>query len=345
MGDHCTIEWVKALARARNAIPASLNPIRGCSRATDACRNCWAAAVAYRFGKNGTGVWGGLAELDPHGVPRFNGTLRFVPEVLDTLPRLRRPRVFFVCDMSDPFHGAVPDAWRDRLYASFIRSGCQHHLFLLLTKRPAEARRYTTDPETPRRVWRALRSQIDPAGVVAVDEDAAVANMPWPPPNVWMGASVHDQGSVADFVPELLGVKAALRFLSVEPMLGKIRLTGIRVQGGNLCLLRGDAVSDRRYFYGGESRPLVVSLPSFDCYIDASLDAVSRKPAIGWVISGDESGPRARAADEGWHRSLRDQCAAAGVPFFLKQRRVGGRIVSLPALDGRVHAEIPEVRP
>lgn len=63
---------------------------------------------------------------------------------------------------------------------------------------------------------------------------------------------------------------------------------------------------------------------------------------IGWVICGSESGPGARPCDLAWVRSLRDQCVAAGVPFFFKQHVVNGRKVSTPELDGRAWRETPD---
>ena len=62
---------------------------------------------------------------------------------------------------------------------------------------------------------------------------------------------------------------------------------------------------------------------------------------IQWVIAGCESGPRARPADIDWFRSLRDQCIEAGVPFFLKQMMVDGKLVREPELDGRQWLETP----
>ena len=63
---------------------------------------------------------------------------------------------------------------------------------------------------------------------------------------------------------------------------------------------------------------------------------------IGWVIVGEESGPRARPMQDDWVRPIRDQCAAAGVPFLFKQRVLKGRKTSLPELDGRRHTSIPD---
>ena len=62
---------------------------------------------------------------------------------------------------------------------------------------------------------------------------------------------------------------------------------------------------------------------------------------IHWVIVGGESGPRARPLQPEWVRSIRNQCVAAGVPFFFKQwggvrKHVTGRV-----LDGRTWDEMP----
>lgn len=64
---------------------------------------------------------------------------------------------------------------------------------------------------------------------------------------------------------------------------------------------------------------------------------------VGWVIAGCESGLHRRKAEAQWFRDIRNQCSAAGVPFFLKQMEVDRRIVKLPALDGKVWSEFPEV--
>jgi protein gp37 len=64
-------------------------------------------------------------------------------------------------------------------------------------------------------------------------------------------------------------------------------------------------------------------------------------PAPDWIIAGAESGAGRRPFDPAWARSVRDQCAAAGVAFFFKQDIIAGRKVELPLLDGRQHVEWP----
>jgi len=98
--------------------------------------------------------------------------------------------------------------------------------------------------------------------------------------NVWLGTSVEDQERADERVPALLSVPAAVHFLSCEPLLAPVNLTAF-------------LWPDR-----GIKCPIGIN---------------------PWVIAGGESGPKARPCDLAWLCSLRDQCRAAGVPFFLKQ--------------------------
>jgi protein gp37 len=85
--------------------------------------------------------------------------------------------------------------------------------------------------------------------------------------------------------------------------------------------------------------------------IPAATRFVSYEPALGpldieglpvdWVIAGCESGPKRRDAAPSWFRDLRDECQEAGIPFFLKQMSVDGKLVKMPALDGVVYDQFP----
>ncbi len=124
-------------------------------------------------------------------------------------------------------------------------------------------------------------------------------------PNLWPGVTTENQ-TMADLrIPQLQQVPAAVRFVSVEPQLELVNL-------GNAEL----------------SEPL----------------QGRHMPAIHWVICGCESGPKARPFDEDWPRSLRDQCQAVGAAYFFKQSQRDGKLVKMPALDGRVWDEMPERR-
>jgi protein gp37 len=136
------------------------------------------------------------------------------------------------------------------------------------------------------------------------------ASNEWPLPNVWLGTSVENQRWADIRIPKLHETPAAVRFLSCEPqpLLGPIDLT---------------TALDRMDYVGDDGRSAIY------------------RDAIGWVIVGGESGHHARPMDPAWVRSIRDQCAGSGVPFFFKQwggrtPKAGGR-----ELDGRTWDELP----
>jgi protein gp37 len=118
------------------------------------------------------------------------------------------------------------------------------------------------------------------------------------PANGWLGITVANQTEAARDIPKLLGTNVSKRFLSIEPMLGPIDLdaidwdvAGYRMKG----VLRLPKEPDDFVYW------------SHECW------------GIDWVICGGESGTGARPMHPDWARSLRDQCAAAAVPFLFKQ--------------------------
>jgi protein gp37 len=126
-----------------------------------------------------------LAMRQPRYRDGFKVTLQ---EDLVTLPlRWRKPRVIFVNSMSDLFHTDVPDAYILRVFETMQQAS--QHTFQVLTKRSERLR------------------QLAP-------------QLPWAP-NIWMGVSVEDQQRTAR-VSDLQQVGAAVRFLSVEPLLEAI---------------------------------------------------------------------------------------------------------------------------
>lgn len=130
-------------------------------------------------------------------------------------------------------------------------------------------------------------------------------------PNVWLGTSVENSRWTAR-IALLLGVPARLHFLSCEPLLGPLTIAAYM------------------------AHPLWAGIPGWN-------DA----PTVKWVIVGGESGPNARPMELDWARDLRDECARAGVPFFLKQ--LGGignpRAHHQAVLDGFRHVETPSLAP
>lgn len=153
---------------------------------------------------------------------------------------------------------------------------------------------------TPNLDWLLLTKRIgNVRGMLAElahgnDPDLSLLDM-MPPPNVWLGATVVNQEEADRDIPKLLAVPAAKRFLSIEPLLGTVDL--------GLCDCDKGSVAGP----GGAGG---VTCPKCSGTGGRTLD---------WVIVGGESGPGARPMHPDWARSIRDQCAAAGVPFLFKQ--------------------------
>ena len=202
-----SIEWTEA----------TWNPIRGCSRVSEGCRNCYAEKFAYRFSGPGQ-PYEGLVRINAAGErkPEWNGQVRFIEKhLLDPL-KWKEPRRIFVNSMSDLFHENVPDEWIDRIFA--VMALCPQHIFQVLTKRPERMRKYLlgkSDKNHRAAVWMAMAS---------FDEGLGMPCPEWPLPNVWLGVSVEDQDVLNKRVWTLLKTPAAVRFLSAEPLLGPLDL-------------------------------------------------------------------------------------------------------------------------
>jgi protein gp37 len=269
--------------------------------------------VAARFAGPGL-PYEGLAKrvkrADGSSEARWTGKVVMASDDVLTMPlRWRRPRLIFVNSMSDLFHESVPDKWIDRIFA--VMALCPQHTFQVLTKRPKRMRAYLScDPDVLRNRWYcavpAGKWPISVAEAYAAihphcsNETRAIYRRTaavWPLPNVWLGVSVEDQARADERIPELLATPAAIRWISAEPLLSDIRFRGTSEDG------------QRQWdWLTGETGTMFRDGPDFD-----------QGPKLDWVVAGGESGRGARPMHPAWARSLRDQCAAAGVPFFFKQ--------------------------
>lgn len=211
-----TIEWTDA----------TWNALRGCSKVSAGCANCYAVGMAARFCK--PGLWGhGLVERTCGG-PRWTGTVVLDEKALMAPLHWQKPRRIFVTSGSDPFHPAVTDEMLDRLFA--VMAEANWHTFQLLTKRPERMREYCMS---------FVDRHQNEAAPGILDRTA------WPLPNLWLGVSVEDQASADQRVPHLLATPAAKRFFSCEPLLGPV---DILVYGPNFETVDWVIV-------GGESGP------------------------------------------------------------------------------------------
>jgi protein gp37 len=199
--------------------------------------------------------------------------------------RWRRPRRIFVNSLSDLFHKDVPDEFIGEVFA--VMALAPQHTFQLLTKRHARMRALLSD-----RGWvqdyvaSAVTQRVVKQGL---DDYHLAESWPdwWPLSNVWLGVSVEDQHWADIRIPALLDTPAAVRWVSAEPLLGPVCLDAFHSADGH-----------------GRS---------------ANLPCEVWPQGIDWIVVGGESGPGARPMHPQWARDLRDQCAAAEVPFLFKQ--------------------------
>ena len=257
------------------------NPVTGCDKVSPGCKNCYAERMAKRL----AGRFGYPAD-DPFRVALH-------PDRLEEPLHWRKPRRVFVCSMGDLFHEDVP-GWDFSYDVLSMAKRCQRHTFLFLTKRPQRMKEVVDS-------WYLFNHE----------------HMPWP--NLWFGVTAEDQKRADERVPILLQIPAAVRFVSVEPMLGPITL-------------------EKHDISEPDAEP-----PEDGCWEDWLRGTAGRVwgmtgfQKLDWVICGAETGPGKRSMKLDWARSLRDQAQSADVPFFFKRDSIKGRL-----LDGRLWEEYPD---
>ncbi len=184
---------------------ATWNPTTGCDRTSPGCANCYALTLSKRLKAMGQPKYQNDGDPDSSG-PGFGLTLH--PDALQIPGRWRTPRVVFVNSMSDLFHPSVPDDFIRQVFDVMLQT--PRHTYQILTKR---SQRLAT-----------LASEL-----------------PWPT-NVWMGVSVEAQ-RYAFRLAHLRRVPAAVRFLSVEPLLGPVELD---LAGIDWCIVGGESGKGHR---------------------------------------------------------------------------------------------------
>jgi protein gp37 len=291
MSTNSAIEWTEA----------TWNPLAGCTPVSPGCLHCYAATMANRLEAMGQEKYRGLTVLR-NGIRTFNGKITLDEKALMEPLHWKKPRRIFVNSMSDLFHKDVPFEFIDRVFA--VMALCPQHTFQCLTKRPERMAEYLKRTGS-------IEDAIDRVGriiwnMAEVIREGTILNRTllipsdererrWPPRNVWLGTSTENQQTADERIPHLLKCPAAVRFLSVEPMLGAVDLrTGIYLTKTDLP---------------GEIVPLGTSLQG-----------------INWVIVGCESGPGRRPMQLSWMESIASQCKAASVSLFIKQMEVNGKV-------------------
>lgn len=304
MGTRTSIEWTTH----------TFNPWWGCVEVSPGCAKCYARdfdrrthGASKHVGKDGETRephWGKDAPRRFFGEKHWRAPLawdRAAERAMNAAERGQaggasgclphRPRVF-CASMADVFEDR-PDLVEPRARLFRLIEATPNLDWLLLTKRPENVARMA--PELHEEVGDTRRRLPD---------------------NVWLGTTCEDQQRADERIPHLLGVPAAVRFLSVEPMLGPVDLMPY--------IAEYDATANGL----GEPGEYVALPPS--------------ARGIAWVIVGGESGAGARPFDVAWARDVVEQCRVARVACFVKQlgahpsehetRAAGGKWV--PMVEG-----------
>ena len=240
-----------------------LNFVLGCTPVSSGCEQCYARRIYERFGK------------DFSKVTAYSSKLRRLERWL----LAKRPPSYkrgpdsrplaFVCDMGDLFHKDVSE---DFILRAFWAMQYRDDIdWLVLTKRAKRMRRSL-------RRWNS--GNQGPYHLA---------------PNIWLGVTVENEANLWR-IDELLKTPAAVRWVSLEPMLEAIYL-----------------------------RPYLPHYPRL------FSERYGYKHYLDWVVVGAESGPNRRPFQKEWAWDVLDQCREAGVPCFLKQD--SGPRPGVPLLD------------
>lgn len=288
------------------------NPVTGCTKVSQGCKNCYAEVIANRFSRTGIIPGSGIEYSTADAPKNEKFTVLLHPDRLGQPLKWRKPAKVFVNSMSDLFHESVPFEFINKVFAVMVNA--DKHIFQILTKRPERALEYFNWAMDQKRgitqeLWKKLlehyytrdicnlssasiyETQRDDVQLPTSTKEFRLKKYNLPFKNVWIGVSVEDQKTADERIPLLLQIPAAVRFLSCEPLLGSIDI--------------------QQYLH--DSNCMISVNP------DCCTCAPPREICIDWVICGGESGHGARPMHPDWARKLRDDCQAAGVPYFFKQ--------------------------
>jgi len=318
MADTTKIEWTDATWQI----------VTGCSVVSPGCTNCYAMKLAGTRLRNHPSRKG--LTVKTKAGPVWNGKVRFNVGWLKQPIQWRKPRDIFVAAHGDLFHDVV-QRWMHVKVWSVMAIASQHR-YQVLTKRAERMADFCRWLQTDEG-----RGALEVEITKQLGSMAPRVPVTLPLPNVWLGVSVEDQARADERIPHLLDTPAAVRWISAEPLLGPVDLTRIpspvvtpEDEGYyHSALERGDI-----HHYDGE--PDVLTGRKIVDSVDGPM-----MERIDWVVAGGESGRGSRPVHPDWIRSLRDQCAAAEVPYFFKQWGGVNKKEAGALLDGREHREFP----
>jgi protein gp37 len=202
-----TIEWAR---NADGSAGKTWNPTSGCDRISPGCDHCYALTMAKRLKLMGQ------AKYQNDGDPRTSGPgfgLTLHHDVLSVPLTRRKPTTWFVNSMSDLFHQEVPEGFIGSVWGTMALA--ERHTFQVLTKRPQRMATLLTK-------WAADTAGTAYGGPSWRDHRGMWnESRTWPLPNVWLGTSIESD-RYAFRADHLRATPAAVRFLSLEPLLGPL---------------------------------------------------------------------------------------------------------------------------
>lgn len=289
MAINTKIEWTDA----------TWSPVTGCTKVSPGCKHCYAERLWKRLSAK---------NMPYHGREFTN--VQCHPERLNQPLRWRKPRRVFVNSMSDLFHENIPFEFIASIFA--VMSVTTRHTYQVLTKRPERMKEFFE--------W-----VLGDAHIYDFSADEKISghwpeHIEWdkcgydncgplfPYENIWIGVSVEDQQTADERIIQLLRCPAAVRWLSIEPMLGPIlfRPYTLTERPCFVCSIE-DKLDEPR---GTQSHPI-------NCGWRHDND--KRGSGIDWIVVGGESGPKAREMKTRWIDSIVNQCCENNVPLFVKQ--------------------------
>lgn len=203
MGTKTEISWTDA----------TWNVVTGCTPVSPGCTNCYAA----RYAKRGIGDFKGEPTGNGYRWRKFS-EVRTHPDRLEQPLHWRKPRRIFTPSMGDLFHEQVSDEFIDKVFA--VMALARRHTFQVLTKRSGRLLKYFAPIGG---VVRAFFVRMAAARILNVSQ--LPSRFDWPLPNVWLGTTCENQAAADERIQLLLQTPAAVRFVSVEPMIGPVAIS------------------------------------------------------------------------------------------------------------------------
>lgn len=272
----------------------------GCTYVSLGCDHCWSCTQAHmRSHQKNPKIqaqYGGVTT--PEG--KWNSHIKLLEQNLELPLRVKKPTRWAI--WNDLFHEDVPLQFMSKAFD--VIQQCPQHTFLLLTKRPHRMGVFVS-------AWIGGYHHKNPLRGSFCRKVM---------PNLWLGVTAENQEMANKRIPILLNVPAAVRFVSVEPMLGPVNLKNYLSK--YFCVACGWKGNNSHIEWLGSAERCTqfhfCPKCSTKIFQEEGWGRSIKYPGIDWVICGGESGPGARPMHPDWVRLIRDQCNKANVPFFFK---------------------------